>query len=77
MAELLCNMDYIKAEYENGDTTTTLAASRFHISLSVDGGKSFAFNVWVNDGTQFAAELDVLGALIRARILKAQFRGEG
>lgn len=76
MAELLCDMDYIKAEYERAAPTGSPSPPCFRISLRVGEDEACTFEIDVNNGAHFIAELEVLAALIRARTLKAQLSGE-
>ena len=72
MAELLCDMDYVTAEYERAAASGPSSAPSFRISLHVGGYETCMFEIDVNNGAHFVAELEVLAALIRARTLKAQ-----
>ncbi len=76
MAELLCDMDYIKAEYERAALRGSSSAPCFRISLRVGAKETCTFEIDVNNGAHFVAELEVLAALIRARTLKAQLSVE-
>lgn len=76
MAELLCDMDYIKAEYERAASMGSSSGPCFRISLRVGADEPCTFEIDVNNGAHFVAELEVLAALIRARTLKAQLSGE-
>ncbi len=77
MAELLCDLDFIKAEYEREAGSRELGDDQFRITLRVSGLDAHPFQVSLSKGAQFAAELDVLASLIRARLLKAQLDSEG
>ncbi|PZO51191.1 MAG: hypothetical protein DCF16_11630 [Alphaproteobacteria bacterium] len=72
MAELLCDMDYIRAEYERAAVSGSASTPYFRISLRKDGSDTCTVEIDVNDGPHFVAEMEVLAALIRARTLKAQ-----
>jgi hypothetical protein len=50
-----------------------LSESDFRIRIHPAGNEPYAFTVAEKNGEQFAAELDVLSALIRARIIAAKF----
>ena len=76
VSESLCDLDYIKAEYEREKDVRHSADDRFCITLRIPGSDERSFEVRVNECAQFAAELDVLASLIRARLLKAQFDAE-
>jgi hypothetical protein len=76
MAELLCDMDYVKAEYARAALRGSSSAPCFRISLRAGSKELGTFEINVNDSAHFVAELDVLVALIRARTLKAQLSGE-
>lgn len=76
MAERLCDMDYIKAEYERAALTGSSTPPYFRICLRVGANETSTFEIDVNDAAGFVAELEVLSALIRARTLKAQLSGQ-
>jgi hypothetical protein len=77
VAELLCDLDFIKAEYERNAGSRESADDQFRVTLSVSGLDASTFQVSLAKSAQFAAELDVLASLIRARLLKAQLDSEG
>lgn len=61
MAELLCDMDYIKAEYERASGSPPTPC--FRISLRKAGSEICTVEIDVNNGAHFVAEMEVLAAL--------------
>jgi len=75
-AELLCDLRFVKADYSVADTTDKVPENIFEISIRPLAGGRQTFSVGEKNGEQFAAELDVLAALIRARVIRARVDGE-
>ena len=75
-AEPLCDLRYVKAEYELAKSLERSSESCFRIRIRSSTGEFHAFSVTEKSGEQFAAELDVLAALIRARVIRARLIGE-
>jgi hypothetical protein len=75
-AERLCDLRFVKAEYQIDRATDGEPENFFDISISPLGGGKDTFSVAEKNGEQFAAELDVLAALIRARVIRARVDGE-
>jgi len=73
-AEPLCDLRFVKAEYQLAKTAGR--SPQFEVSFRPLGGGTMAFAVAEKNGEQFAAELDVLAALIRARVIRARIDGE-
>jgi hypothetical protein len=66
-AEPLCDLRYVKAEYQVADPTDRSSEGCFRIKILLSGKESST--VAEKNGEQFAAELDALAALIRARVM--------
>jgi len=75
-AEPLCDLRFIKAEYRLARPTDEVPENSFDISIRPLAGGKHAFSMAEKNGEQFAAELDVLAAIIRARIIRARVEGE-
>jgi hypothetical protein len=75
-AEPLCDLRYVKAEYQVADPTDRSSEGCFRIRILLSGKGSSTFAVAEKNGEQFAAELDALAALIRARVMRARLSGE-
>ena len=75
-AEPLCDLRFVKAEYRLARPTDEAPENFFGISVRPLGGGKHTFAVAEKNGEQFAAELDVLAALIRARVIRARVEGE-
>jgi len=75
-AEPLCDLRFVKAEYEVAKPADRSSESRFLIRMLPSGDTPHAFAVAERNGDQFAAELDALAALIRARVMRARLVGE-
>jgi hypothetical protein len=75
-AEPLCDLRYIKAEYALAKGTDGSSENRFLIRMLPSGSSPHVFTVSEKNGDQFAAELDVLAAVIRARVMRARVDGE-
>ena len=75
-AEPLCDLRFVKAEYRLAKPAGQSPENSFEISFRPLGGGTMAFAVAEKNGEQFAAELDVLAALIRARVIRARIDGE-
>ncbi|MDW6026520.1 hypothetical protein SAZ10_32645 [Mesorhizobium sp. BAC0120] len=73
--EILCNLEMIKAEY---DTVTTMNGDIGHyVKVQITSeGREFHFDLSLSEGELFAAELDVLASIIRARAIKTRLKGE-
>ena len=75
-AEPFCDLRFIKAEYRLARPTDEAPENLFDISIRPLAGSKLTFSVAEKNGEQFAAELDVLAAIIRARIIRARVEGE-
>jgi hypothetical protein len=75
-AEPLCDLRFVKAEYRLARPTDEAPENFFDISIRPLAGGKHTFSVAEKSGEQFAAELDVLAALIRARVIRARVEGE-
>ena len=75
-AEPLCDLRFVKAEYQRARPTGQSSENSFEVSFQPRAGGSHSFSVAEKDGEQFAAELDVLAALVRARVIRARVDGE-
>ena len=75
-AEPLCDLWFVKAEYRLARPTDEAPENSFDISIRPQAGGKHTFSMAEKNGEQFAAELDVLAALIRARIIRARVEGE-
>ena len=76
MSEPLCDLRFVKAEYQSGKPADRLSESCFQVSILPLGDAPRSFSVAEKNGEQFAAELDVLAAHIRARVMRARLHGE-
>jgi hypothetical protein len=76
-AEPLCDLRFVKAEYQLAKPAGRSPENSFEISFRPLAGGPTTFAVAEKNGEQFAAELDVLAALIRARVIRARIDGEG
>jgi hypothetical protein len=75
-AELLCDLRFVKAEYRLTLPTDEAPENFFDISIRPLAGGKHMFSILESNGEQFAAELDVLAALVRARVIRARVDGE-
>ncbi len=75
-AEPLCDLRFVKAEYQLARPAGQSPENSFEISFRPRAGDSQGFSVAEKDGEQFAAELDALAALVRARVIRARVDGE-
>jgi hypothetical protein len=75
-AEPLCDLRFVKAEYRLARPADEAPENSFVISIHPLAGGPQSFSVAEKNGEQFAAELDVLAALIRARVIRARVNGE-
>lgn len=75
-AEALCDLRFVKAEYQLAQPAGKLSENSFRISFQPLAGGSNSFSVAEKEGEQFAAELEVLAALVRARVTRARVDGE-
>jgi hypothetical protein len=75
-AEPLCDLRFVKAEYRLAGAADRALNNSFHVSFRSLSGGPQTFSVEEKNGEQFAAELDVLAALIRARVIRARIDGE-
>jgi hypothetical protein len=75
-AEPLCDLRFVKAEYRLANPAGPSAQNSFQVSFQPLAGGSHSFSVAEKNGEQFAAELDVLAALVRARVIRARVDGE-
>jgi hypothetical protein len=75
-AEPLCDLRFVKAEYRLARPTDEMPEAFFDISIHPLAGGKYPFSMAEKNGEQFAAELDVLAALIRAKVIRARVDGE-
>ena len=75
-AEPLCDLRFLKAEYRLARSTDAAPENFFDISIGPLASGKHTFHMAEKNGEQFAAELDVLAALIRARVIRARVDGE-
>jgi hypothetical protein len=75
-AEPLCDLRFVKAQYQLARPAGQSSENSFQISFQPRAGGPHSFSVAEKDGEQFAAELDVLAALVRARVIRARVDGE-
>jgi hypothetical protein len=75
-AELLCDLRFVKAEYQLAKPAGQPPENSFLVTFQPLAGSSNSFSVTEKNGEQFAAELDVLAALVRARVIRARVDGE-
>ena len=68
--EPLCDLHMIKAEYREVST-----GHSFHIRVT-SGPQKLQFDISEKDGELFAAELEVLAAIIKSRVIRARIIGE-
>ena len=74
--EPLCDLRFIKAEYRLAQPTDEAPENLFDISIRPLAGSKHTFSMAEKNGEQFVAELDVLAAIIRARIIRGRVEGE-
>jgi hypothetical protein len=75
-AEPLCDLRFVQAEYRLARPTDEAPENFFDISICPLAASKHTFSIPEKNGEQFAAELDVLAALIRARVIHARVDGE-
>jgi len=75
-AESLCDLRFVQAEYRLARPTDEAPENFFDIPIRPPTGGEHTFSLAEKNGEQFAAELDVLAALIRARVIRARVDGE-
>lgn len=75
-AEPFCDLRFVKAQYRLARPTDEAPENFFDISICPLAGGKHTFSVAEKNGEQFAAELDVLAALIRARVIRARVESE-
>jgi hypothetical protein len=75
-AEPLCDLRFVKAGYRLARPTDKAPDNFFDISICPLAADKHTFSIAEKNGEQFAAELDVLAALIRARVIRARVDGE-
>ena len=75
-AEPLCDLRFVKAEYRLGRPTDEAPENFFDITILPLVAEKHTFSMAEKNGEQFAAELDVLAALIRARVIRARVECE-
>ena len=75
-SEPLCDLRFVKAEYQLARPAGPSSENSFQVSFQARTGGSHSFSVAEKDAEQFAAELDVLAALVRARVIRARVDGE-
>ncbi len=73
--EVLCDLMIVKAQYDARKTNEGDMAHFFEIQI-VSEHKQVHFDIPARSGELFAAELDVLASIIRARVTKARLTGE-
>jgi hypothetical protein len=71
-AEPLYDLRFVKAEYRLARATDEAPENFFDISIRPLAVGNHAFSMAEKNGEQFAAEHDVLAALIRARVIRAR-----
>ena len=74
--EPLCDLRFVKAEYRLAGSKDEAPENSFDISIRPLAGGRQTFSVAEKNGEQFAAELDVLAALICARVIRARVDAE-
>jgi hypothetical protein len=75
-AEPLCDLRFLAAQYQIATAADHASGCSFEVSFRPLGAAPSKFTVAGKDGEQFAAELDVLAAIIRARVIRARVDGE-
>jgi hypothetical protein len=75
-AEPLCDLRFVKAEYRLARPTDEAPENFFDMSIGPLAGGQHTISIAEKNGEQFAAELDVLAAIIRARVIRARVEGE-
>lgn len=75
-AEPLCDLRFVKADYRLARPADVAPENFFDIAIGSSAGDKHMFAVAERNGEQFAAELDVLAALIRARVIRARVDSE-
>jgi len=70
--EPLCDLRFVKAGYRLARSTEEAPQNFFDISIGVLAGGKHTFSVAEKNSDQFAAKLNVLAALIRARVFRAR-----
>ena len=75
-AESLCDLRFVKAEYRPAGPSGFSPNNSFQIFFRPLAGGPTTFGGSEKNGEQFAAELDVLAAIIRARVIRARTDGE-
>jgi hypothetical protein len=75
-SEPLCDLRYVKAEYQVAKPSNPSTDNCFRIKSRSSAGVLYTFSITEKNAEQFAAELDVLTALIRARVMRARLIGE-
>jgi hypothetical protein len=75
-AEPLCDLRFLAAQYQIAKPGDRTSESSFQVSFRPLGSAAIVFVVAVKDGEQFAAEIDVLAAIIRARVIRARVDDE-
>jgi len=75
-AEPLCDLRFVAAKYQIATSADRTSDSSFELSFRPLGATPSTFSIGGKDAAQFAAELDVLAALIRARVIRARVDGE-
>lgn len=71
MAEPLCNLRMIKADYRFVGRADHQSHHCFRITV-LPGDEEKQFDIAVENGELFAAELDTLAAIIRSRVVRAR-----
>jgi hypothetical protein len=75
-AEPLCDLRFVKAEYQLAGPADQPQENSFQVTFQPLAGGSSSFSVEQKNSEQFAAELDVLAALVKARGIRARVDGE-
>ncbi len=71
-AERLSDLRFVRAEYRVSQLPNQAEGHVFTISMGPPANDRPTFSIAEKDGEQFAAELDVLAAIIRARVIRAR-----
>lgn len=72
--EILCDMVMLKAQYHEKKNNEGARQHYFEVQI-VSENKTVHFDIPLNSGELFAAEIDVLASIIRARVIKAGMTG--
>ena len=69
--ETLCDLKILKADYRSATDKSHSSNHVFRISATT-GGAEMHFDISEREGELFAAELETLAAIVRARAIRAQ-----